>query len=56
MHEKIYLGDSVYCKYEDGRLSLYLDNGLDHHNKIILEPEVALNLNRVITRIFKLRS
>ncbi len=44
-----YLGDSVYADW-DGRLILYLDNGLGRDSMIVLEPEVIESMYKYIER------
>jgi len=42
--EKVYLGDSVYVKIEDGVVVVYTDNGIKETNKIFLDPDVVEKL------------
>ena len=52
---KEYLGDAVYAEWEefaDGsvRLILTTEDGIKATNKIILEPEVIIELHRYLKR------
>lgn len=50
----VYIGDSVYVRYEGSRLTLrlYLDNGMGPHSEIVLEHEhlEALDAYRKVLR------
>jgi hypothetical protein len=45
-----YLGDSVYCKTENGMVKLTTNNGWMDTNIIYLEPEVYLALVKFVER------
>jgi hypothetical protein len=46
--EKRYLGDGVYAAKEYGGVTLRTWNGIETTNKIFLEPEVAIELERYL--------
>ena len=48
---KVYLGDSVYAKFEYGSLILTTENGGPPSNTIELEWEVLENLDRYVSRL-----
>jgi hypothetical protein len=45
-----YLGDSVYAEFDGYEIKLALNNGLDDHTVIVLEPEVIARMNAFIKR------
>ena len=50
---KKYLGDSVYCNFQNGQLILTTENGLatDPSNRIVLESEVYDALQRYVAAL-----
>lgn len=50
MITKTYLGDSVYCEYNDGIVIIYLNNKGYAENLIVLEPEVLSTFIEFIQR------
>jgi len=55
---KIYLGDSVYAKFDGFGFWLTTENGLpnDPSNEIYLEPQVIVSLNRFVDEKIKERT
>lgn len=51
--DKIYLGDSVYAKFDGYQIWLTTENGLpdDPSNTIALEPSVQISLVKLFERI-----
>ena len=45
---KIYLGDGVYCEYDDYNLILTTENGIEVTNTIVLEPIVYMELIKFV--------
>jgi hypothetical protein len=45
---KTYLGDGVYAEIGHGELILTTENGISVTNRIVLEPEVVVNLLTVL--------
>ncbi len=41
---KEYLGNNVFAEYNGYEIQLYLDNGHESHNLIVLEPQVIKTL------------
>lgn len=50
MH-KTYLGDAVYVEVDDQGLVLTTENGISVTNRIVLEPDVVVQLERYIARL-----
>lgn len=55
IHEKVYLGDSVYAEHDGYHVVLTTENGLpnDPSNRIALEPLVITALNNFVLAIQK---
>lgn len=47
---KQYLGDSVYAEYDGMRVILTTENGAEPTNRIVLEPELLIELTRFYER------
>lgn len=48
---KTYLGDSVYAEYDGWQIKLCTENGYGANNIIYLEPEVYINLEKLILSV-----
>lgn len=52
MSNKIYIGDSVYCRCDGFHIVLTTENGLGPSNEIFLEQKVFMNLLDMAEKYF----
>lgn len=49
---KQYIGDGVYCEYDNYAVTLTTEDGVRITNIIVLEAEVLNNLNEYLRKMF----
>lgn len=50
---KIYIGDGAYAEFDGYSIILTTENGISIQNRIVLEPEVWMNLERWVNTNLK---